>query len=192
MVKTFVVFFSLSANIYGQVVLSEILSNEPSGRVRLEWVEIYNPVDMQVDLHDYLLIAGSDTTRLPFGSYVDGGAYAILARQLLPEDGSDSFEGYWGDSSGVWGDSEIENYPAFDVKMVLIIIRDQSCWLIHQAINSIISPGIHPLMMAALSKEMIFSMTFPDGMTVTIPTVPRRDVPIHLSPSAEKVLSAFP
>ncbi len=119
MVKTFVVFFSLSANIYGQVVLSEILSNEPSGRVRLEWVEIYNPVDMQVDLHNYLLIAGSDTTRLPIGSYVDGGAYAILARQLLPEDGSDSFEGYWGDSSGVWGDSEIENYPAFDVKMGL-------------------------------------------------------------------------
>lgn len=119
MVKTFLVFFSLSANVYGQVVLSEILSNEPSGRVRLEWVEVYNRLDTHVDLHRYLLIADSDTTRLPPGSYVDAGAYAILARQLLPEDGSDSFEGYWGDSSGIWGDSEIENYAAFDVKIGL-------------------------------------------------------------------------
>ncbi len=117
--KTFVVFLSLSANVYGQVVLSEILFNEPSGRVRLEWVEIYNRLDRQVDLHDYMLIAGSDTTRLPVESYVDAGAYAILARQLLPDDGSDSFEGYWGDSSGIWGDSEIEDYAAFDVKMGL-------------------------------------------------------------------------
>ncbi len=117
--KTFVVFFSLSANVYGQVVLSEILFNEPSGRVRLEWVEIYNRLDIQVDLHDYMLIAGSDTTRLPVESYVDGGAYVILARQLLPDEGSDSFEGYWGDSSDVWGDSEIEDYAAFDAKMGL-------------------------------------------------------------------------
>ncbi len=132
MVKTFVIFFSLSANIYGQVVLSEILSNEPSGRVRLEWVEIYNRQDALVDLHDYLLIAGSDTTRLPAYSYLEAGAYAILARQLLPEDGSDSFEGHWGDSSGTWGDSEFENYPAFEVKMGLnnnrgsIVLADTS------------------------------------------------------------------
>lgn len=119
MVKTFIIFLSLSTNIHAQAVLSEILSNEPSGRVRLEWVEIYNPVDMHVDLHNYLLIAGSDTTRLPVGSYMDGGAFVILARQLLPEDGSDSFEGYWGDSSGIWGDSEIENYTAFDIKIGL-------------------------------------------------------------------------
>ncbi len=119
MVKTLVIFFSLSANTYGQVVISEILSNEPSGRVRLEWVEVYNRQDALVDLHDFLLIAGSDTTRLPAYSYLEAGAYAILARQLLPEDGSDSFEGHWGDSSGIWGDSEFENYPAFDVRMGL-------------------------------------------------------------------------
>jgi hypothetical protein len=119
MVKTFLVFFLLTANVYGQVVLSEILFNEPSGRVRLEWVEVYNRLSTPVDLHHYLLIAESDTARLPQGSYVDAGAYAILARQLLPEDGSDSFEGYWGDSSGVWGDSEIESYAAFNVKIGL-------------------------------------------------------------------------
>lgn len=110
---------SLSSGAYGQVVLSEILSNEPSGRVRLEWVEVYNRSDVEIDLHYYPLIVGSDTTSPESGSYLGAGSYAVLARQLLPENGSDSFEGFYGDSSGIWGDSELEEFAAYDVSMGL-------------------------------------------------------------------------
>jgi hypothetical protein len=119
MVKRIFLILSLSSGAYGQVVLSEILSNEPSGRVRLEWVEVYNRSQLEIDLHYYPLVVGSDTTSPESGSYLGAGSYAVLARQLLPENGSDSFEGYYGDSSGVWGDSELEDFAAYDVTMGL-------------------------------------------------------------------------
>jgi hypothetical protein len=119
MVKQILLVLMLSSGAYGQVVLSEILSNEPSGRVRLEWVEVYNRSDIQVDLYDFRLVVDSDTTRPAPGSYLNAGSYGVLARQLLPEDGSDSFEGYYGDSSGVWGDSDLEDFAAYDVTMGL-------------------------------------------------------------------------
>ena len=46
-------------------------------------------------------------------------SHAILARQLVSENGSDSFEGFWGDSSGEWGDFESEDFLALDVAITL-------------------------------------------------------------------------
>lgn len=119
MVKIIPIVLLLSGNIYGQIVLSEILSNEPEGRVRLEWLEVYNRSDLPVNLEGYILIADTDTNYLPEGVFIDGGGFAVLARQLLPDNGSDSFEGHWGDSSGIWGDSPSENYQALDINMTL-------------------------------------------------------------------------
>jgi hypothetical protein len=108
------------------------LSNEPGGRVRLEWVEIYNQSDMEIDLGDYILIADADINELPAGIMLNPKSCAVLARQAVPEDGSDSFEGFWGDSSGAWGDSEIEDYLLLDVAMSLnnnfgsVILADRS------------------------------------------------------------------
>jgi len=132
MVRSLALFFALTSNLYGQVVLSEILSNEPGGRVRLEWIEVYNRSLAEIDLHDYYLIVDGDSSRLSAGSLLDGGAYAIVARQLLATDGSDSFEGHWGDSSGVWGDWADEYYSAFDCDFQLgnnsgaVILADSS------------------------------------------------------------------
>ena len=119
MVKYILIFLLTCSNAFGQIVLSEVLSNEPSGMVRLEWIELYNRDDNQADLGDYYLIADSDTNYFETGTIIPPSTYLILARQLLPENGSDSFEGYWGDSTGIWGDSEIENYPAFDIDITL-------------------------------------------------------------------------
>jgi len=95
------------------------LSNEPEGRVRLEWIEIYNQANFEIDLGEYILISDSDTNYFSDGTFIGPHSYAILARQLISENGSDSFESYWGDSSGVWGDSELENYAALDVDITL-------------------------------------------------------------------------
>jgi hypothetical protein len=103
----------------GQIILTEVLANEPSGRVRLEWVEIYNNSMSDYDLSQLIFIADSDTNYFVGNSIIPFGTYAVLARQLVSDDGSDSFEGYWGDSSGIWGDVELEYYPAFDITMTL-------------------------------------------------------------------------
>jgi hypothetical protein len=95
------------------------LSNEPGGRVRLEWIEIYNQSSSEINLGDYILVADGDTNYLADGIFLNPYGYTVLARQLIPDDGSDAFESYWGDSSGVWGDADFENYIALDINMTL-------------------------------------------------------------------------
>lgn len=114
-----VVLVSATTASYGQIVLSEVLSNEPAGRVRLEWIEIYNQSDIEADLGNFVLIADSDTNYLPAGIFINPNSCAVLARQAEPDNGFDSFEGYWGDSSGVWGDSPIEDYLLLDITISL-------------------------------------------------------------------------
>ena len=82
-------------------------------------MEIYNDSDLEVNLGDFIFIADSYVNQLPNGVLLAPQNYAVLARQLIPEDGSDSFEGHWGDSSGVWGDDVSEDYIAIDVAMIL-------------------------------------------------------------------------
>jgi hypothetical protein len=109
-------FFNEAAS---QVVFSEVLANEPGSWVYLEWVELFNRGETEVDLSGWLFIEGSDTTELPQGTAISGRGFLVLARHLLTSSEEMSFERYWGDSSGVWGDDPGENYPAFEVKMSL-------------------------------------------------------------------------
>jgi len=113
MVKIFAAFLTFTSNLFGQITLSEVLSNEPGGRVRLEWIEIYNRLPSDLDLHGFQLIVNGDTTRFPSGTIAGGETYIVIARQPIADNGSDSFEAYWGDSSGVWGDGEGETYRVY-------------------------------------------------------------------------------
>lgn len=102
------------------VVPNEVLANEPGSRVKLEWVELFNTDTETVDLGGWKFISKSDSTVLPAGTLIPGKNYLILARKLVsvfPD--SESFEYYWGNRSGVWGDSPEENYPAVEAKLSL-------------------------------------------------------------------------
>jgi hypothetical protein len=111
--------FSLCGSIQSQIVISEVLANEPGSRVYLEWIEIYNNGDRQDSLKQYQLVDGNDTLAFSDTLTIASDDYAVICRRLLPIDGSDCFEYHWGDSSGVWGDSPIENYPAFTMPIAL-------------------------------------------------------------------------
>lgn len=102
-----------------EIILSEILANEPSNRVLLEWFEIYNSSDTTVFLENYMFIENGDTLEIPDDARVAANSYAVLCRRLEPVDGGDCFEYYWGDSSGTWGDSPEENYQIYEVRMTL-------------------------------------------------------------------------
>ncbi len=102
------------------VVINEVLANEPGSNTKLEWVELYNANSMELDLNGWSFVCKDDTTLIPAGTTIPAEGYLIIARQLLsaPPD-SVSFEGWWGDGSGVWGDSPEEYFPAIEAKMSL-------------------------------------------------------------------------
>jgi hypothetical protein len=119
-VKTFIILLFLAAKLQSQVIISEVLYNEPDNRTNLEWVEIYNAADTSIDLGNIIFVANESTTRFSPHTMISPGLYTILASHLTSRDRSeDSFEGHWGDSSGTWGDAFIENFPAFNVNMSL-------------------------------------------------------------------------
>jgi hypothetical protein len=117
--KTLMILLLLPAQLLAQVALSEVLYNEPGSNTSLEWIELYNRADSAIDLNNIMIVTGSDTTAFSHSSIVPAREYIILARRLLSSDNAPSFEGHWGDSSGFWGDSPRENYPAFEANMSL-------------------------------------------------------------------------
>jgi hypothetical protein len=111
---------TLSSSVEGQVVLNEILANEPGGSTSLEWVEIYNVDTLTVNLEKWKFVEGNDTTELSNQVTIPAKGYLILARKLLSAPGDIiSFEGKWGNASGIWGDSPEESFPAVEAKMSL-------------------------------------------------------------------------
>jgi len=102
------------------VTFNEVLANEPGSYTKLEWVELYNSDSLEHDLKGWAFICKDDTTLIPAGTIIPANGFLIIARQLLsdPPD-SISFEGWWGDRSGVWGDSPEESFPAIEAKMSL-------------------------------------------------------------------------
>lgn len=107
---------SSTANVF----INEILANEPSSYTKLEWVEIYNADSTENDLEGWIFICKDDSTLIPAGTTIPANGFLVVSRQLLSEPpDSISFEGWWGDRSGIWGDSPEENFPAIEAKMSL-------------------------------------------------------------------------
>ncbi|MBD3233941.1 MAG: hypothetical protein GF315_09495 [candidate division Zixibacteria bacterium] len=112
--------FSLAQTGHASITLTEVLANEPGRSVYLEWIEVYNNSNSNQDISGWSLIEDGDTNTIPDDAIVPAKGFAVLARHPISEDDSQmSFERYWGDSSGVWGDHPSENYPLIEVKMTL-------------------------------------------------------------------------
>jgi hypothetical protein len=103
------------------LVINEVLANEPIGYVTLEWIEIYNDSSTAVSVVSYQLKVGDKWIALPDDVWLDAGEYYIICRKLVSDASSPGFEGLWGDSSGVWGDTPEENrlQTPFTAKIVL-------------------------------------------------------------------------
>jgi hypothetical protein len=110
---------SLISSARASLVISEVMANEPGNRVLLEWVEIYNNGSHPERPSQYRLVDSDDTLAIPLAITLDRHRYAVLCRRLVPVDSSDCFEYHWGDSSGVWGDTGYENYPAATIDLSL-------------------------------------------------------------------------
>lgn len=95
-----------------ELVVNEVMSYDPYGFVTLEWIEIYNNSDVSVWLGDYRMKVTSEGAEyefdLPHDRGLDPRGYLIVCRRLYSEGTTPGIEGFWGDSSGVWGDTDEE------------------------------------------------------------------------------------
>jgi hypothetical protein len=91
-----------------ELVINEVLSNEPDGQTTLEWIELYNDGDASAFLAFFTLLIGSNNITLPSVG-VEAREYAVLSKNLT------EYESYWGDGSGTWGDAVDENYDVIQI-----------------------------------------------------------------------------
>ena len=106
------------------LVINEVLANEPIGYVTLEWIEIHNASAAGVSLEGYQLEVDAAAIDWPDSVWLEAGEYYVICRKLFLTDSTDvspGFEGLWGDSSGVWGDTPEENrlQTPFTAKILL-------------------------------------------------------------------------
>ncbi|MCD6161820.1 MAG: lamin tail domain-containing protein [candidate division Zixibacteria bacterium] len=113
----------------GEIILSEILANEPNGSASLEWLEIYNNSSNHIDLGNYILVDGDNAISFPEEAIDSAYSYLVVCRRLYSTDGGVCFENYWGNSSGVWGDAVYENYVVIEAGISLRNSCDTLCLL---------------------------------------------------------------
>ncbi len=107
---------------FGAIIVNEAMVNEPGSSTSLEWIELYNNSQSQGFLASHYMAIGNDTIRFPSGLRLAPGEYFIVCAKLFTDPNSPGFEGVWGDSSGVWGDTPFEGSQRihFDVNFALI------------------------------------------------------------------------
>lgn len=94
----------LSTSAHGGIIINEVMSNEPGRETSLEWIELWNFSDSLSSLDGFTLINGDHST-----TFTDFGVTLPYEFLVLVRD-SDRFETYYGDSSGVWGDGQDEDF----------------------------------------------------------------------------------
>lgn len=117
----FAVLFSTALAQAPQVVVNEVLANEPGAFTSLEWIELFNADAGPAALADFSIVVGADTSRLDSNSIaLPAGGFVVVSRKPVAEDETGtSFEKQWGNNSGVWGDAPAENYPLLKGKFSL-------------------------------------------------------------------------
>ncbi len=94
----------IASTAIAQVVVNEAMINEPGRATNLEWFELYVDSDQAVLMDGYQVIVDDDTVTFAPGYFLEPHEFLVICRKLVSTDGA-SFEGHWGDSSGVWGDT---------------------------------------------------------------------------------------
>jgi len=106
----------LTCTASADLVVNEVLANEPGGETSLEWIELYNNSSGLANFAYYELHVTSgtqDTIFRPIGT-MGGGEYVVFCRDSI------RYEEHWGDSSGFWSDSlPLESYDIYEIPIRL-------------------------------------------------------------------------
>ena len=105
LVVILIILFFQSAQ--ANLMINEVLSNEPEGFTSLEWIELYNNSNTTQQLSEFTLVVDSNTIILP-ALLIEPDSYIIICKKLFSINNETSFESYWSNGSKVWGDTEYE------------------------------------------------------------------------------------
>ncbi len=105
-------FLAAAGVVKGDIIINEVMSNEPSSQVTLEWVELFNNSDSAKLLTFYSLDMQGGVFTFP-AQTIGPREYFVVCRKLFSSGGVPGFESYWGNADSVWGDSESENYKVY-------------------------------------------------------------------------------
>ncbi len=94
------------------IIINEVMSNEPGSQVSLEWVELYNDSDSAKYLAFYTLEIGSGVFNFP-GETIGGHDFLVVCRRLATSGSTAGFESFWGNNSGIWGDAPSESFKLY-------------------------------------------------------------------------------
>jgi len=130
-----------STDCFGAIVVNEAMVNEPGSSTSLEWIELYNNSQSQGFLGTHYMVIGNDTITFPSGLRLAPGEYFIICQKLFSDLSSAGFEGVWGDSSGVWGDTPYESsLPInFNFDVSFSLINGGSSIKLYNAFNILVS-----------------------------------------------------
>ena len=113
----------LGGNTSAEMIVNEVMANEPGAFVSLEWIELYNNSSTVELLSDYTLEIhdenSSNIDELYFSDTLtlQPYQYLIICRNLISDGTIPGFEGIWGDSSLTWGDTYFESVIQEPVEM---------------------------------------------------------------------------
>jgi len=113
---------SLSAN---DLVINEVMSNEPGSDKDFEWIEIYNNTSGPRSPSFYFISIDSGAQLQPPYFQIPANQYGILCSDVA------KYESIWGDGNGTWGDdTSQENYPVFEMLGIDLVNSDGIIYLI--------------------------------------------------------------
>lgn len=68
------------------ILISQVLYDEPLSATNKEWVELYNPTSVNVDIGGWTLNKGTSSYTIPFGATIYGGGRFILGKSGFLEE----------------------------------------------------------------------------------------------------------
>ncbi len=100
------------------LVINEVMSNEPGSDKDFEWIEIFNNTSGQRSPSFYYISVDSGPQLQPPYFPIPAYQYGILCSDII------KYESVWGDSSGTWGDDlSQENYPVFEMSGLNLVTK---------------------------------------------------------------------
>lgn len=131
-------FLIITQTANANLIINELLSNEPGQSTSLEWIELYNNSESPQQLADYTIVLNSKIILLPT-QILEPHSYIIVCKNLFSADSEVSFESYWGNGSNVWGDSEYETTTSEPIEASFSLLNDSGTVLLMQHENIVSS-----------------------------------------------------
>ena len=115
----------LYAKAGAEIIINELLINEPGTYRNLEWIELYNNSDSKAALNEYELYVDGTIITLSSQIVIQPYEYLIICRKLFSENNQTAFEMWYGNNSGIWGDTSSERFYRQPLEADFSLINSQ-------------------------------------------------------------------